>query len=84
MTRYNVNLPYVNEHEQGEDFVNDILKLSNGTNEDGRPVFVTHGLNEALDVLRKACEICRRYFRTVEFNFGIEVCGRGNFEGCQV
>ena len=81
MTQYTVSLPYVDEHEQGEEFVAEILKLSNA-NEDCRPVFVAHELNEALDVLRKACEICRRYFRIIEFNVGIEVCGKDNAEGC--
>ena len=82
MTKFTVGLPAVDEHEEGEEFVAEILKLTNGTNEDGRPVFVAHELNEALAVLRKASEICRRYFRIINFNIGIEVCGKVNNEGC--
>ena len=51
----------MDEHEQGEGFVNEILEVSNGVDDDGRPLFVTRKQNEALAVARKACEICRRY-----------------------
>lgn len=83
MTKYTVGLPYVDEHEQGEEFVNEILKLSNGTNEDGRPVFSTRSFAEAMAVVNKACEICQRYFQTINFEIGIDVCGKDNAKGCQ-
>jgi hypothetical protein len=84
MTKYTVSLPYVDEHEQGEEFVNEILKLSKGTNEDGRPVFFTQNLTEAISVIHEACEICRRHFRTIEFEIGIDAYGKDNAKGCQV
>jgi hypothetical protein len=76
MTKYIVSLPYVDEHEQDEDFVNEILKLSNHTNEDGRPVFSTPIFAEAMAVVNKTCEICQRCFQTIELEIGIEACGK--------
>ena len=61
MKEYTVKLPYVDEHEQDEEFVKEILEISNGVDDDARPVFVTKNPNEALSVVRKARVICRRY-----------------------
>jgi hypothetical protein len=76
MTKYVVRLPYVDEHEQDEDFVNEILKLSTSADEDGRPVFVTQNLTEVMAVVNNTCEICQRYFQTIEFEIGIAAYGK--------
>ncbi len=59
-----------------EDFVAEILKLSSTVNEDGGPVFSTLDFAEAMTVVNKACEICQRYFQTIEFEIGIEAFGK--------
>ena len=82
MTKYIVNLPYIDEHEQGEEFVSAILKLSNHVNDDGRPVFVTEDLNEAFRVVLKTCEICRQHFGTREFDIGIRPSEKESAKGC--
>jgi hypothetical protein len=61
MKEYIVRLPYVDEHEQDEGFVEEILEISNGVDDDARPVFVTEDQSEAIEVARKAREICHRY-----------------------
>ena len=48
MKEYVVSLPYVDEHEQGEGFVEEILEISNGVDDDARPVFVTEDQSEAI------------------------------------
>jgi Ethanolamine utilization protein EutJ (predicted chaperonin) len=83
MAKYAVNLPRVDEHEQGEEFVSEILKLSNHVDDDGRPVFVTEDLNEAFRVVRETCEICRRHYGTTEFDIGIVLSEKERAKGCQ-
>lgn len=70
-TKYTVNLPYVDEHEQGEDFVKEIVALSNHTNDDGRPVFVTNDLRKARNIAKQAYSICLRYNIVNEINIRI-------------
>lgn len=71
MTQYTVKLTYVDGHFHGEEFVKEILKLSNSTNDDGRPIFVTYDLFEAIRVIHEAYEICRRYSAGTELNIKI-------------
>ena len=83
MTKYVVSLPRVDEHEQGEDFAEEILSLSNHTDDDGRPIFMTNNLSKALGAVRKACEICRRHSAITEFNIGIMPSDKESAKGCQ-
>ena len=69
---YVVRLPYVDDHEQDEGFVEEILEISNGVDDDARPIFVTKDQSEASEVARKAREICRRYSREDESRVFVE------------
>lgn len=71
MRTFRINLPYTDEHFQCEDFVNAILKLSNGTDEDGRPYFETSNLYDAMKVVTKAYELCKQYLGTIELRVTI-------------
>lgn len=71
MRTFRINLPYIDEHFQPEAFVNSVLELANKTDTDGRPVFETTNLNDAMNVAMKAYKLCRQYLGTVELNLRI-------------
>ncbi len=71
MKRYVVHLPDVDVHFHGQEFFDEIHELSNGTDEEGRPLFVSNDFTEAMEIVQRARAVCRKHGADTEFHIEI-------------
>ncbi len=66
-------MPDVDVHFHGQEFFNQIQALSNATDCEGNPLFVSDDFSIAKETVQKARRICREHGAETEFRIEIEL-----------